>query len=215
MQSGDFRYLLFDLDGTLVDSVADLTTSLNLLADELGHPHLTPEAVRKIVGDGATKLIKRAYGEEYYQREQLFRFLEIYAEHLLDQTYCYPGVKELLQSHPAERLALVTNKPHALTVLLLEGLDIAKHFKSIIGGDSFAEKKPHPLPVRKALEALGANPAEAIMIGDHHTDLHSGKGAGLATCFCAYGLGNSGDLTPDFQVSEATELLKLFPGTSA
>ena len=213
MQSKDYKYLLFDLDGTLVDSVADLTTALNLLADELGHPPLTSNDVRKIVGDGATKLIKRAFGEDHYQREQLFRFLAIYGEHLLDQTCCYPGIEELLQSHPADRLALVTNKPHALTVQLLEGLGIAGHFKVIIGGDSFAEKKPHPLPVLKALDALGAEPTEAVMIGDHHTDLHSGQGAGIATCFCAYGLGNTGEVSPDFRVKKSTELLALFPGT--
>ena len=77
--------VVWDLDGTLVDSVADLATSLNLLADELGHPHLPLARVRSIIGDGATKLIKRAYGEENYQRDQLFRFLEIYQEHLLDR----------------------------------------------------------------------------------------------------------------------------------
>lgn len=209
-----YKYLLFDLDGTLVDSVADLTTSLNLLADELGHPQLSTEYVRGIVGDGATKLIKRAYGAENYQREQLFRFLDIYGEHLLDQTRCYPGIEELLQRYPAESMAVVTNKPHALTVQLLDGLNLTKHFKVVIGGDSCAEKKPHPLPVQNALAALGAKPAEAIMIGDHHTDLYSGRDAGTATCFCAYGLGNSDGLEPDCSVQASEELLQLFPGTA-
>ncbi len=211
--TANYKYLLFDLDGTLVDSVADLTTSLNLLADELGHPHLTADYVRSIVGDGATKLIKRAFGPENYQREQLFRFLDIYSEHLLDQTCCYPGIEELLNRHPADHMALVTNKPHALTLQLLKELGLDKHFRIIIGGDSFPEKKPHPLPVTKALEALGAKPSEAIMIGDHHTDLYSGRDAGTATCFCAYGLGNTGDVTPDVTVESAEELLQLFPGT--
>jgi phosphoglycolate phosphatase len=215
MQNSTYKYLLFDLDGTLVDSVADLTTSLNLLADELGHPHLETNKVRTIIGDGATKLIKRAYGEANYRREQLLRFLEIYADHLLDQTRCYPGVIDLLQNHPAEQMAIVTNKPHALTVPLLEGLGIDHHFKVVIGGDSYAEKKPHPLPVQKALELLDAKPSEAIMIGDHHTDLHSGIGAGLATCFCAYGLGNTGGLEPDFIAADSNQLLQLFPGTEA
>lgn len=211
----NYQYLIFDLDGTLVDSVADLTLSLNLLADELGHPHLTADFVHTIVGDGATKLIKRAYGPENYQREQLFRFLDIYGEHLLDNTCCYPGIKELLSQHPADKLALVTNKPHALTRQLLDGLDLTKHFKKIIGGDSFPEKKPHPLPVQKALEALNAKPTEAIMIGDHHTDLYSGRDAGTATCFCAYGLGNTGTANPDFTVQSAAELLRLFPGSTS
>lgn len=205
-------YLIFDLDGTLVDSVADLTCSLNLLADELQQPQLTAEQVRTIVGDGATKLIKRAFGKKNYQREQLFRFLDIYSAHLLDATRCYPGIEELLSRHPAEQMALVTNKPHALTVQLLDGLSLKHHFKVIIGGDSYAEKKPHPLPIQKALEALGAQPEQAVMIGDHHTDLYAGKSAGLTTCFCAYGLGNTDGLIPDFTANHSTDLLGLFPG---
>jgi len=208
------EYLIFDLDGTLVDSVADLTTSLNLLAEELGHPQLSTDYVRSIVGDGATKLIKRAYGIENYQREQLFRFLEIYGQHLLDETRCYPGIKQLLNSYSAEKIALVTNKPHALTVQLLDGLGLSNHFKVVIGGDSYPEKKPHPLPVQKALELLGAAPTQAVMIGDHHTDLYSGRDAGTATCFCAYGLGNTDGLEPDFSVQTSEELLQLFPGTA-
>lgn len=209
------RFLLFDLDGTLVDSVHDLTTALNLLGEELGHAPLTKEKVRTIVGDGATKLIKRAFGEEHYQRDHLFRFLDIYGVHLLDETRCYPGIEELLDRYPTDNLALVTNKPLALTLELLKGLGLDRCFKVVFGGDSFTEKKPHPLPVVKALEALGAKPHEAVMIGDHHTDLKSGRDAGTATCFCAFGLGNTGGVEPNYIVQESIELLQLFPGLSA
>ena len=208
-------YLLFDLDGTLVDSVADLTSALNLLGAELDQPPLTTAQVRGIVGDGAVKLIKRAFGEENYQRPQLLRFLELYRAHLTATTRCYPGIEALLASHPAEHLAVVTNKPYELSVELLAGLGLEKHFKVVIGGDSYAEKKPDPLPVRKALERLGADPRLAVMIGDHHTDLHSGQAAGIATCFCAYGLGNSGGLTADYQAETAADLQRLFPGPLA
>jgi len=207
------EFLLFDLDGTLVDSVRDLTGALNLLGAELGQPALSVERVRTIVGDGATKLIKRAFGEENYRGEQLVRFLEIYGEHLIDTTRCYPGIEELLTRHPQEKLAVITNKPHRLTVQLLQGLDLARHFKVVIGGDSYPQKKPDPLPVQRALELLGAPPAKAVMIGDHHTDLHAGQGAGIATCFCAYGLGETGGLLPDYRVQTSTDLLYLFPGT--
>lgn len=215
MNAGTHRYLLFDLDGTLVDSVHDLTTSLNLLALELGQPRLHTDKVKAIVGDGATKLIKRAFGEDHYRREHLYRFLEIYGEHLLDQTRCYPGIEQLLQRYPAEHLAVVTNKPLALTLELLDGLSLSRHFKVIFGGDSFTEKKPHPLPVIKALDALGAEPQEAVMIGDHHTDLKSGRDAGAATCFCAFGLGNTGGIEPDYTAQTSLDLLHLFPGLSA
>jgi phosphoglycolate phosphatase len=207
------EYLLFDLDGTLVDSVADLTCALNLLGAELGRRPLTPDFVRSIVGDGATKLIKRAFGTEHYQREQLFRFLDIYGAHLLDNTRCYPGIEELLNRFPAEQLALVTNKPHRLTVELLQGLGIAGHFKVIIGGDSYPEKKPHPRPVLEALHLLGATAEKTVMIGDHHTDLYAGKAAGVATCFCAYGLGHSDGLSPDYLANSSTDLLQLFPAS--
>lgn len=210
-----FQYLLFDLDGTLVDSVADLTLALNLLADELHLPHLTRQRVKSIVGDGVSKLIKRAYGEEVYKREHLFRFLDIYGEHLLDNTRCYPGIEELLASYPAENLAVVTNKPYQLTMKLLAGLDLLESFKVIVGGDSFAEKKPHPLPVINTLKELGATPDQAVMIGDHHTDLHSGKDAGTAICFCSYGLGNTGGVIPDFTAESSADLLQLFPGPLA
>ncbi|HEY5672817.1 MAG TPA: HAD-IA family hydrolase [Malonomonas sp.] len=205
------EFLLFDLDGTLIDSVADLTCALNILGAELGHAPLATDYVRTIIGDGATKLIKRAFGPDNYQRDQLLRFLEIYSEHLLDNTCCYPGISELLHRHPTEKMALVTNKPHRLTVDLLQGLGIAQHFKAIIGGDSYPEKKPHPQPVHEALQLLGAPAEKAVMIGDHHTDLYSGKAAGVATCFCAYGLGHTDGLSPDYLAESSTDLLRLFP----
>lgn len=209
------EYLIFDLDGTLVDSVTDLTNSLNLLATELSLPQLPLERVRNIVGDGVKKLIQRAYGKDVYRREHLLRFLTIYGEHLLDNTRCYPGIEQFLGSHPAENMALVTNKPYGLTMRLLEGLDMLKFFKAIIGGDSYPEKKPHPLPVQKALDLLGASPAQAVMVGDHHTDLHSGKNAGTAICFCSYGLGHTDGIIPDYTAETSTELLQLFPGSAS
>ncbi len=206
------NYLLFDLDGTLVDSVPDLTLSLNLLRAELDHPPLTEKQVAGIVGDGVSVLVKRALGENLYHPDHLARFMQLYDEHLLDHTQCYPGIKDLLKCHSAEKMAIVTNKPYQLTLKLLEGLNLIQNFKIIVGGDSYAEKKPHPLPVIKALEGLGSEPEQAVMIGDHHTDLHSGRGAGTAICFCAYGLGHADGLTPDFRAEQSTDLLQLFPG---
>jgi phosphoglycolate phosphatase len=208
------RFLLFDLDGTLVDSVGDLGCALNLLAAELGRPPLELERIRTIIGDGATKLIKRAFGEENYQRHQLLRFLDIYTEHLIDTTAPYPGIRELLARHPAERMAVVTNKPYRLTVELLAGLDLARHFKTVIGGDSTPQKKPDPLPVIRALERLGATPQQTVMIGDHHTDLYAAQAAGVASCFCAYGFGHSDGLAADYRAGSPADLLLLFPGAA-
>ncbi len=208
------RYLIFDLDGTLVDSVPDLTLCLNLLREELECPPLAEPEVAAMVGDGVSILVKRALGEELFDPRHIARFMEFYSEHLLDHTSCYPGVEELLASHPAERLALVTNKPYQLTLKLLEGLNLLRYFKIIIGGDSFTEKKPHPLPVEEALKGLAAAAHQSVMVGDHHTDLRAGRGAGTMTCFCAYGMGHTDGLTPDFRAEQSTDLLRLFRGSN-
>lgn len=207
-----FHYLLFDLDGTLVDSVPDLTLSLNLLRAELDCSPLLESQVAQMVGDGVGALVKRALGAGIYQPLHVDRFMQFYAEHLLDHTICYPGIEELLNCHSADKMAIVTNKPYQFTIKLLDGLNLTRHFKVIVGGDSYAEKKPHPLPVIKALAGLGAVPKQAVMIGDHHTDLYSGREAGTATCFCAYGMGHSDGLTSDFYAEHSTDLLRLFPG---
>ena len=208
------KYLIFDLDGTLVDSVPDLTVSLNLLRSELDCPPIKQQQVSDMVGDGVGLLVKRALGEELFAPALVDKFMHIYGDHLLDNTKCYPGIDELLNSHSASQMAIVTNKPHKLTLKLLAGLNIIDRFKIIIGGDSYAEKKPHPLPVINALKALGAQPQQAVMIGDHHTDLYSGSKAGTATCFCSYGMGNSDNLTTNFWADQPTDLIKLFPGSS-
>lgn len=208
----DSPYLLFDLDGTLVDSLPDLELSLNILRQELGYGPLTRTQVSAMIGDGASQLVKRALGEDIYQNSHLKRFMGIYETHLLDNTSCYPGIVQLLNNHPPERLGVVTNKPSPLTIKLLTGLQLIDAFKVIVGGDSLEHKKPHPLPVRFAIETLSADPAQTIMIGDHHTDLNAGRAAGTRTCFCEYGIGHSDDLPFDFYAAESTDLLNLFPG---
>jgi len=198
------RYLIFDLDGTLVDSVPDLTTSLNVLREELDCPPLSEQRVAEAVGDGVSILVKRALGDELFQPGHVARFMEIYDEHLLDNTRCYSGIETLFSHHSTEQIALVTNKPYLLTMKLLEGLN----------GDSYSEKKPHPLPILEALKALKADPQQTVMVGDHHTDLRAGRGAGTMTCFCAYGMGHTDGLSPDFRAETSTDLLRLFPGSS-
>lgn len=208
------QFLLFDLDGTLINSLPDLLTALNLLRRELALEPLTAAQVSQMVGDGATLLVKRALGDDRYEHRHLQRFLEFYGAHLLDQTHCYPGIEELLMRHDPRRMALVTNKPILYTRKILEGLNLSRFFCVVIGGDSFPHKKPHPYPLLQALDQLGGHPQQALMIGDHHTDLHAARSAGIATCFCAYGFGHCGDCIPDYQVANAGELLTLLPGKS-
>ncbi|WP_022663838.1 HAD family hydrolase [Desulfospira joergensenii] len=204
--------LLFDLDGTLIDSLPDLALALNLLRAELDVPALSQEQAGAMVGDGVSLLVQRALGDDLFKPEHVLRFLELYDLHLLDNTRCYEGIKDLLQSHPARRMGVVTNKPHGQTIEILSGLGLQGHFGVIIGGDSLERKKPDPLPVQKALETLGADARQAVMIGDHHTDIKAGRAAGTATCFCTYGFGSNGGLASNFQAHAAGDLLDLFPG---
>jgi phosphoglycolate phosphatase len=110
-------------------------------------------------------------------------------------------------------MAVVTNKPEELSRRLLDRLDLSRYFGAVIGGDTFDRKKPSAKPLLAALEQLGATLPEAVMIGDHHTDLHAGAAAGIATCFCGWGLGNTGDADYTWRAETVTELEQLFPVT--
>ncbi len=203
--------LLFDLDGTLVDSAVDLATSVNLLRQEHDLPPLDIDTVRSYVGDGATMLIRRAMPEGEFKVEQLHRFLELYSHHLVEVTCPYPGITEFLEKHRQMKMAVVTNKPEELSRRLLDRLDLSRYFGAIIGGDTFDQKKPSAKPLLAALAQLGSTPNEAVMIGDHHADLHAGNAAGVATCFCTWGLGNAGDATATWMVDSVSDLDRLFP----
>ncbi|HXV19908.1 MAG TPA: HAD-IA family hydrolase [Desulfuromonadales bacterium] len=212
-----FDTFLFDLDGTLVDSVADLATAVNLLRAELSLPPLDIPTVRGYVGDGATFLVKRSLPEGLFSEERLQRFLVHYGEHLLESTVLYPGIRTFLdeRKNSGLKMAVVTNKPHRLTRLLLEGLALSGYFPVVIGGDSLPQKKPDPRPVWRALEELAAAPQSTILIGDHHTDLAAGRAAGIRTCFCAWGIGEDGGLPHDFRAATPYDLPTLFPVQAA
>jgi phosphoglycolate phosphatase len=206
--------LLFDLDGTLVDSVADLATAVNLLRQDCDLSPLGQETVKRFVGDGATALVTRALPPGMFSPRRLELFLDYYRTHLLDQTRPYPGIVEFLARHPRQRLAVVTNKPRALAVALLTGLDLARFFSVVVGGDSCPQKKPAPEPVLFALRQLIAAPRQSVMIGDHHPDLRAGRTAGVPTCFCGWGLGHADGLAADYVAATPADLPRLFPGAS-
>jgi phosphoglycolate phosphatase len=206
-----FDTFIFDLDGTLIDSVTDLATAVNLLRANLSLPPLDLKTVGNYVGDGATMLVRRSLPEGAFSPESLKRFLDLYRFHLLDETRIYPGIADFLIQHQGEKMAVVTNKPQDLTMTLLYELGLIPFFSSVIGGDSGLPKKPDPLPVLQALRELQADPGRAVMIGDHHTDLRAGRAAGIKTCFCAFGVGNDGGEPYDFLAETPADLLRLFP----
>ncbi|WP_432822211.1 HAD family hydrolase [Trichloromonas sp.] len=208
-----FETLLFDLDGTLVDSVGDLATAANALRGELGLPPLDLGAVRAAVGDGATALVRRVLPDPHHQPELLERFLLLYRRHMLDSSALYPGIEHLLDACKGCRMAVVTNKPLPLAIELIEGLGISERFEIVVGPECCAAKKPDPAPVLHALSAMGTGATGALMIGDHHTDLLSGRSAGVATCFCTWGIGRRDDAPCDHVADSPEGLLALIRGS--
>lgn len=216
--------LLFDLDGTLVDSRRDLATALNRMLTEMNLPTVALEEVSRFVGDGARKLVERgletALGNSLTEETVttgLERFKKAYGECLLDTTVAYPDVAETLAYFQGVPLAVVTNKPFDFSVRILESLGLAGFFSVIIGGDSTPERKPSPVPVLTALEECGIEtPQTAVMIGDSANDIRSGAEAGTVTCGVTYGFRDRAELEAvgaQYIIGDISELRNLFrPG---
>jgi phosphoglycolate phosphatase len=205
------RLIVFDLDGTLVDSKEDLAVAVNAAIGSFGFPTLPHKEIHGYIGDGAAALIRRALPAEQdgLLPQVLERFLSYYRRHLLDTTRPYPGVVEALRKWSGTyRMALLTNKPIAMTEAILSGLSLAGHFFDVRGGDSFETKKPDPRGLLHILGEAGVAPGETVMVGDGRNDVLAGKGAGTVTCGVTYGLGADGFAAhpPDFTVDRFPDL---------
>lgn len=206
---------LFDLDGTLVDSIPDLTLSLNLLRDDLGLLPVTADQVRSYVGDGVGLLLQRALPAELFNPERRKRFVEIYTLHLTDKTSVYPGIFTFLELHRQQPMAVVTNKPQQLAEIIVDRLGLAPYFRVVVGADQALQRKPHPDMVNHALRCLAGHPQQTVLLGDHHVDLRAAQAAGIKSCFCAWGLGHDDGVQADFQATIAADLPRLFPAPKA
>lgn len=214
-----FRCLLFDLDGTLVDSRADITNSLNLTLAKLGRPTLPAETVRLFIGEGVRLLLERslrATQSTEVQPADVDHALKIYHRqyhaHLLDQTKLYPEVAETLASFSALPKAIVTNKPFAFTQPLLEGIGLAEHFRVVFGGDSLSERKPSPLMLLEAARRCEVEPTECLMIGDSWVDVEAGRNAGMKTAGYVGGFRGRAELEAaraDYLIERFSELTAL------
>lgn len=206
-----FSTYLFDLDGTLIDSLADLRTALNLVRSNYSLPDMEIEEVRQKVGDGARKLVERSLPESLFSDQAVQAFLSYYSEHLLEHTRPYPKIPALLArlQEQGARLGVVTNKPLAMTQPILKGLGLTGFFQVVLGGDSLPTKKPHPGMIEEAMRILQSSPQDTLVVGDHHTDLHAGDAAGTHTCFCEWGFGHSDGLSPDLTAATSQALCDL------
>ncbi len=186
------RALIFDLDGTLIDSKLDLIRSVNAMLVEMGRETLHEDTVSSYIGHGAPKLIERALGNGATEedRERALRFfLAHYEEHKLDSTRAYPGVAEALEELREFPMAVLTNKPVRVSTRILKGLGLGKYFRAVYGGNSFETKKPDPLGARKILEELGAPANQALMVGDSEVDVQTARNAGTLAAAVNYGFG--------------------------
>ena len=189
---GAVKALIFDLDGTLIDSKRDLVLSVNATLREMRLAELPEDLVASYVGSGAPVLISRALGgaaeSEELQRALNF-FLAHYDEHKLDFTKAYSGVREALEELYDVPMAVLTNKPANISVRILEGLGLAQFFRAIYGGNSFATKKPDPLGANTILEELGIVGAQAAMVGDSEVDVQTARNAGMISAIVNFGFG--------------------------
>lgn len=215
------KLLVFDLDGTLIDSARDLCNSVNAALDHMGRPPLDDHIIAGFVGNGAAMLVRRSLAvengvapDEVHDDELATAytfFLDHYREHKLDFTYAYPGVLDSLSAlrltpdGSARSMAVLTNKPVRPARAICEGLGMGDFFVSIYGGDSFPLKKPDPMGIRAIMQEAGALPAETLMVGDSKVDVLTARNAGTWVLGCQFGFGpqNLLEEPPDLVVDSA------------
>ena len=226
------RLLVFDLDGTLVDSSLDLTAAVNATLANLGRPPLPLTTVRNFIGDGARLLVRRSLGlepeaaaalrgggveaaPESAVEPSLDFLLHYYAAHLLDQTTVFPGVSEaierLFRGFP---LAVLTNKPEAPSRAILAGLHLDRYFGQVVGGDTLPTRKPDPAGVVLLASTLGVSPDRILVVGDSGIDVHTARAAGAMACGVRYGFAVEGLLkaAPDLIVDDLRDLAAMLIG---
>lgn len=186
------RAIIFDLDGTLIDSKRDLIHSVNAMLEEMRRPQLAAEIISGYIGHGAPQLVARALGgtaTEEDLKHALQFFLGYYEEHKMDSTCAYPGVAETLVQLGHVAMAVLTNKPVRISVRILTTLGLAKHFRAIYGGNSFETKKPDPFGAKTILRELGVGAGEALIVGDSEVDVQTARNTGTRAAAVNYGFG--------------------------
>lgn len=208
-----FDHVAFDLDGTLIDSRADLASSVNHVLRTMRLPELAPETLYGYVGEGARVLVERALGPEREARfdEGVALFMDYYGEHLLDATVPYPGMVDLLDAAAARGVALsvLTNKPIGLTRGILDGLALTPRLVGVIGGDSLPVRKPDPAGLDALRRVTGTPRERALLVGDSGIDVATARAGGVAFCGVGWGLSPEALLAagPERIVHDAVELL--------
>jgi phosphoglycolate phosphatase len=208
-----FDLVIFDLDGTLIDSKLDLAHSVNATRAHLGLGPLDHEVIHSYVGNGAPVLIRRALGPEMPDatvNTALSWFLDYYREHKLDYTHLYPGVTDALQVLFQQKVAMavLTNKPVNVSRAIVEGLGVGHYFFQVYGGNSFEQKKPHPVGIEALCDEARTAPERTLMVGDSSVDIQTARNAGVRSVGCTWGFQPETLVThpPDWLIENMREL---------
>ena len=206
--------LIFDLDGTLIESKWDIAESVNLTLAELGLPQRELEEIFGFVGDGVKKLLRLSVGETSHVsfEEALRVFRKHYLAHCLDRTQFYPGVEKTLGHFAQTRKAVATNKSIEYTRVILKGLG-SHHFQCVVGGDNGFGLKPEPGMLLHVIERLKVPKERTVLVGDSTNDINGGHNAGIRVCAVGYGMGNREKMTacqPEWFIERPEELMEIF-----
>jgi phosphoglycolate phosphatase len=206
------RLIIFDLDGTLVDTVQDITNALNYALKSYGIKSLSVSDTMKMVGEGVSRLVEKVLPAEklHLKNDVIKKFLEYYSEHLTERSREYPHVRETLENLIGFKKAVISNKREDLSKRLLEKLGLSQYFDLIIGSDTAGEKKPSPIPILYVISKLGVGSEESIIVGDSNHDIEAGKKAGVKTVAVTYGYKPKELLTEaDYLIDDLRELVPL------
>lgn len=205
--------IIFDLDGTLIDSIVDITSAVNYALEPYGIAPVTAEEATTMVGEGSLKLIERVLARRCISLDKKVlsgRFVEYYTSHLTEHTSLYQGVREMLSCLRSYRKALVSNKFASLITGILEEFGLSQHFNLVLGGDMFKERKPSPMPILHVLSTLNVKREEAVVVGDSDVDIAAGRAACVRTVAATYGYGRPGfEKGADFSIGHIMELVDI------
>jgi phosphoglycolate phosphatase len=207
--------MIFDFDGTLVDTVVDLTAAVNYTLRHLGREEKREEEIAAFVGDGVTKLIERSLGEDDpdYYSEAINIFAVYYSDHLLDNTHLYPGVKDVLDFYWQKKKVILTNKRYSFTMDIVQGLNIEKYFLEIVGEGSLPYGKPDKRLVDYLLHKYSVKKERSVIVGDGMNDVNLAKNSGIVSCIYLNGLGKRQDLLTadaDYYCENLSDIKGLF-----
>ena len=207
--------LVFDLDGTLIDSSKDLAISMNAMLEHFGRAPLDPTLIYSYIGNGAAVLVRRALGPEVSEKllnEALHFFLKFYRAHSLEHTQLYPGIRSMIEglADAGNSLAILTNKPVRISFDIIGALGLQKHFMRVYGGDSFPAKKPDPIGIVALRDEANASAEQTLMVGDSGVDVQTARNAGVRSCGVAWGFQPEAFAVdpPDLLIHDPRELLE-------